>query len=151
MDERLPTMAELEARFPKEEGISIKAGRPPNFAAICRVFPRAAERGTIFTYGHTVWVSDGADLPRSLVAHETVHVTQQELMGPEEWWDRYLTDPAFRFGQETAAHIMEYSVACEGAGRNVRRQQLARIAKRLSGPLYGHMTTYAKARELLKL
>jgi hypothetical protein len=145
------TRDELAERFPSEPGISIKAGRPPNFAAICKVFPQAAVKGTIFTYGHTIWVSDGAPLPKSLVAHEVVHVTQQELMTPEEWWDRYLVDPAFRFGQETAAHIMEYATTCEGAGRTERRQALAKIAARLSGPLYGHMTTLAKAREILKL
>jgi hypothetical protein len=145
------TRAELEQKFPNEPGINIKAGRPPNFKAICKVFPQSAVKGTIFTYGHTIWVSDGAPLPKSLVAHEVVHVTQQEMMTPEEWWDRYLLDPKFRFGQETAAHVMEYATACEGAGRTERRRALAHIAKRLSGPLYGNMTTYAKAKELLQL
>ena len=132
------------------DGIVIKAGRPPNFAAIVKRFPAAIKRGTIFTYGKEIYVTDNKDLPRSLIAHEVVHVDQQAVMGRDAWWDRYLLDKEFRFQMELAAHIMEYATLAQGAGRHERRAGLVKIAKRLSGPLYGNMTTLAKARELIK-
>lgn len=145
------TPDEFRAKFPSKPGIQIEAGRPPNFAAICRVFPQSANKGTIFTYGKTIYVSDGAALPRSLIAHEVVHVAQQAMMGAEEWWDRYLLDAKFRFGQELEAHRQEYAVAITEGGRNHRRVALSKIAQRLSGPLYGRCVTMSAARNLIQI
>ena len=132
------------------DGIQILAGRPPNFKEICRVFPQSANKGTIFTYGKVIYVSDGSPLPRSLIAHEVIHVQQQEVMGAVEWWDRYLHDAKFRFGQELAAHRQEYVVACLEGGRTHRRVALAKIAQRLSGPLYGRCVTMNEAKLKIK-
>lgn len=141
---------EVAGRFPEPEGITFKHGRPPNFEAIAKVFPAARQLGTIFTYGNVIYVSDGAQLPRSLVAHETVHVAQQEFVGRDEWWDRYLHDRTFRFNQELDAHRVELRIAVQEGGRAHRRMVRSLIAKRLSGPLYGHACTLATARKLLK-
>lgn len=130
--------------------IEIIKGLPPNFEAIARVLPAARKPGTIFTYGHQIYVSDGAALPKSLVAHEVVHVQQQELYGRDEWWDRYLKDIDFRFQMELAAHRMEFTVAGTEGNRHDRRKAEKLIAARLAGPLYGNACTVDKARRLLK-
>lgn len=131
--------------------VAFRAGRPPNFAAIAKVFPAAHNLGTIFTYGNVIYVANGAGLPRSLIAHEVIHVKQQELYGRDEWWDRYLTDKQWRFEQELAAHRMELATTLQEGGRQHRRVATQAIAKRLSGPLYGHVVTFAKAKQLLSI
>lgn len=133
-----------------DESIRFKTGRPPNFAAIAAVFPTAHQPGTIFTYGNVIYVSDGAPLSKSLIAHEVVHVEQQSIYGRDAWWERYLTDRAFRFQQELAAHRMEHTVALAEGSRRDRRLAEKQIAARLSGPLYGHACTLAQARRLLR-
>ena len=141
-----PEKAELN-----DIGITFVTGRPPNFAEIVKVFPHAIrDKSTIFTYGKVIYVSDGADLPRSIVAHETVHVAQQEIIGRDQWWQAYLADVKFRFEMEVAAHRIEHAVAMSEGNHDMRRKMTALIAKRLSGPLYGRMCTYAKAKQLLK-
>lgn len=134
-----------------DTGIQIVAGRPPNFAAIVKAFPQAArDKTTIFTYGHVIYVSDGKQMPRSIIAHETVHVVQQDLIGRDEWWTNYLADKKFRFEMELAAHRIEHAVAMTEGNHDHRRRVTALIAKRLSGPLYGRMCTLNKAKQLIK-
>jgi hypothetical protein len=130
--------------------VEIVRGRPPNFEAIAAVLPGALKRGTIFTYGNIIYVPDGRmDITKSLMAHETVHVRQQEIFGRDAWWDRYLTDKAFRFDQELAAHRIELAVAQTEGGRSHRRVMLRQIAQRLAGPLYGNVCSARRAAELL--
>ena len=133
-----------------QKPIEIIKGLPPNFDAIARVLPAARQKGTIFTYGHQIYVSDGAALPKSIVAHEVVHVEQQFLYGRDEWWDRYLSDIDFRFQMELAAHRMEHTVAMSEGARHERRRAEKLIAQRLAGPLYGNACTVARAHALLK-
>lgn len=138
-----------EAPLPNDMGITIKAGRPPNWEAIARAIPASTKLGTLFTYGNVIYVTDGKPIPRSIVAHETVHVRQQELIGRDEWWDRYLKDREFRFGQELEAHRVELAVALTEGGRKHKRMVAALIAKRLASPLYGNACPLPRARKLL--
>lgn len=131
--------------------IEILKGRPPNFDAIQRKLRGAWGKTTVFTYGHQIYVADGKPIPKSIVAHEVIHVRQQEIMGRDEWWERYLADPAFRFSQELEAHRMELSVALTEGGRKHRRMVAALIAKRLSGPLYDNHCTLSHAKKLLHI
>ena len=132
--------------------MQIIKGRPPNFEAIAAVLPAARGCDTIFTYGDTVYVSGNDQLPRSLIVHECVHITQQtaEGMTPEFWWECYLKSMKFRYRQELPAHQMEWKVAVSEGNRHERRAATARIAKRLSGPLYGHCCTMSQAKKLIQ-
>lgn len=129
--------------------LPIKTARPPNYEAIVAVFPRAARKQTIFTYGGAIYCLDGSPLSSALMAHEMVHSERQIAMGVTLWWDTYLRDARFRFNEELLAHKREYEVACLGAGRGVRRSMLRQIAGRLSGPLYGNMVTLHEAKKLI--
>lgn len=124
--------------------------RPPNFAEIARVFVGVERvRGVLFCYGDTVFDPDGVGLTDALLAHEQVHSDRQGST-PDEWWARYLTDTAFRLGEEVPAHQAEYRVIYSAEReRSQRRQHLKSIAQRLSGPLYSHMLTFDKARKLI--
>ncbi len=132
-------------------GYIIVAGLPPNHAEIVAVFPAAAAPDTIFTYGATIY-NNGPPLTHALIAHERVHVSQQTRFegGPAAWWARYLTDPAWRFLQELDAHKVEHDVLCHGRPRHERKHYLTQVAKRLSGPLYGHAVRLEEAKRLLK-
>jgi hypothetical protein len=150
-----PGLTRLSAVKPleQEHAEQVVIGLPPNFQKILAVFPAASGPNVIFAYGDTIYNPSGGNLPMAIAAHELVHLDQQKVAGgAEAWWDKYLVDKEFRFGEELQAHQVEYYWACSGANvdRNLRRRYLDLIAKRLSGPLYGHMTTLEKAKRLIK-
>lgn len=126
---------------------------PPNFREIVERFgPAVTKPGVMFTYGSVIYYPGGRRMPPispALMAHEAVH-SRRQGDDPAGWWSHYLTDKFFRYTEELIAHQVEYVVACENAGRPIRRRALAIIAARLSGSLYGNMTTLAKAREAIK-
>jgi hypothetical protein len=150
-----PGLTRLGAVKPleQEHKEQIVVGLPPNFQKILAVFPKANGPGVIFAYGDTIYNPSGGELPMPIVAHELVHLDQQKVAGGTEiWWDKYLVDRGFRFAEELQAHQVEYYWACSGINvdRNLRRRYLGLIAGRLSGPLYGYMTTLEKAKSLIK-
>lgn len=119
---------------------------PPNIAEICKVFPGVQRPGVIFSYAPDVYVPGGHTLPPSLVAHESVHVERQLVMGVEAWWDKYLVDTRFRYDEELLAHRAEYHSLKENAPtRQMRRAALKIVAKRLASGLYGKLVTPAQA------
>lgn len=131
----------------------IVAMPPPNLFEIIRVFPAATKKGVLFAYGDTIYNPDDVDIPLQLLAHESVHGAQQRTWRhPKDWWEGYLSDKAFRFEQELEAHRVELESYCAdvAGGRTSRRRYTAAVAERLSGELYGRMTTKANAMMLLK-
>lgn len=136
------------ARYP----VKVVHAYPPNFAAIKAVFPKAASPGVLFTYGDTVYNPSGIKIPPQLIAHERVHIAQQQQTLADLWWSQYLWSAEFRLDQEIPAHQAEYRYLLEHGvtNRALRRRHLPRIAKRLSGPLYGHLIGREKAIRLLK-
>jgi hypothetical protein len=124
---------------------------PPNYHRILQTFPNAKNPGVIFAYGDTIYAPGRTSLPPELVAHESVHGERQLAIGVENWWERYLTDPAFRYDEELLAHRAEYRKLCGIAPtRQVRRAGLKMIAKKLAAPLYGCMVTVARAMQDLE-
>lgn len=111
---------------------------PPNYPEIRRAFPHIRGRDIIFAYGDKIFYPSGKPLPDSLIAHETVH-GQRQAGDPAGWWKRYLVDASFRFEEELLAHRAEYRAGGD----------LAEIAKRLSGPLYGANISLDRAREMI--
>ena len=116
----------------------IISGRPPNFQKILKVFPKAAGKGTIFAYAPYIYVSGKPELSPALTKHEHLHLLRQMMYvsGPEEWWDRYLTDREFRLEEELVAHVEEYKHLQEHGSRAERRDALKVVADRLSSMLY---------------
>lgn len=134
--------------------MNIVSGTPPNFNAIAAVFPAARRKGTIFTYGETIYVNGVPELNPQLKAHEAVHMQRQrELGGPESWWGRYLEDPAFRLQEELLAHRAEYRTAKNltpyDTNRNARASLLHFIAERLASPLYGAVVNVREAKRMI--
>ena len=122
---------------------------PPNIRAIAAAFPIEGRADIVYAYGDAIYNPHSIDIPPSIVVHEEVHLKRQ-YGDPEFWWSMYLSNPGFRFDEELRAHQAEYRAAAEAAtNRHQRRATLAAIAKRLSSPLYGSLTTLADAKELV--
>lgn len=132
--------------------MKVVTGRPPNYDRIVEAFGHLAMRpGVIFCYGDTIYNPGGKPVPPSLVVHERAHsLRQEEMNGPEFWWDRYIADPAFRLAEEIIAHRAEWMYFnSSGAGRNARRVYLSQAAHRLASPLYGSLISAAKAKQVI--
>ena len=129
--------------------MNVVSGRPPNFDKIVAVFPAAARKGVVFTYGDTVYVTGDATLPIQLEVHEGVHVEQQKLIGRDVWWDRYLANGLFRFQEELTAHRAEYRTLCK-LSKSLGKKHLYFIAERLSSPLYGGVCTLKQAKKAIR-
>lgn len=105
--------------------------------------------GVAFAVGRTIHAS--SRLTDDEMAHELVHVDQQERVGgPEVWWHLYFRDPEFRLGQEAEAYRTQYGKICARTrSREERFHFLDQMAKLLAGPLYGRMVDYATAVKLI--
>jgi hypothetical protein len=119
----------------------IKIERPPNFERIVEVFPFAIKPGVIFAYGGDIYNPSAVEIPHALGRHEELHqLRQSELTGgAQEWWDRYLTNPEFRYFEELLAHAEEYRAQVSTFhDRNIRAALLTSTARRLVAPLYNY-------------
>lgn len=144
-------MIQRTGRLPGTKGynkLTIVEEFPPNIEAIRRVFSLSGEE--IFAWGSIIFNPANVKLTRALLAHERTH-SKQQGDDIEKWWHEYLTNPKFRFEQELEAHQVEYAVFNNTElNRNRRRVHLKQISKRLSSPMYGRMTTFDKARKIIK-
>jgi len=130
--------------------MKIKHKTPPNYEEIIKYFPWVAKReNVIFTYDGILYVPSGNKISLDLMAHEETHVKQQKEMGVKEWWDLYYIDPEFRLTQELEAYTNQYKYGVENYNRHYRRQLLKKVIEDLSGPLYGHIISKDKAKELI--
>jgi len=127
--------------------VRIVRGFPPNIDAIrarLNPGPRA-----VYAYGDTIYSPSGTNLPPDLVRHEETHFAQQQRIGgPDAWWEKYLSDPAFRLEQEIEAYRAQYEMLAL-LSRKERRQRLAHICKSLSSAMYGRLVTAEQARALI--
>lgn len=125
----------------------IRGQYPPNYKAIAEVFNIENYDGIVFTYGDDLYVPGGKSVPldRHLMIHEETHQHQQNSMGVENWWDKYLVDVSFRFGQELEAYRNQYK-SMNTLPLNVRLDYLDHLARDLSGPMYGNIMTKDEAK-----
>ena len=127
---------------------TIKHERPPNWDAIVAAFPAVAEKEdvAVFTYFPYVYVPGGLPLTPDLETHERVHLAQQGAYPGEVevWWDNYLTTPVFRLEQELEAYGAQLAFM-KPYGNRVFEYTKDRLAKDLSGPLYGNLISYGEA------
>lgn len=131
--------------------MKIAIARPPNWDEILKVFP-VAGKAVIFTFGDTIYNPEGILIGPALVAHEACHsVRQAKHPGKADaWWQTYLEDPAFRLAEEVPAHHAEYrNYISRQRDRNEHAKYLHNVALRLSGPLYGGITSLNQAKRLI--
>lgn len=124
---------------------------PPNIDLIDPVLKVRKRVGVIFCYGDRIYSPHAGKLNEYLLSHESIHSGQQLAMGVDAWWERYLSDVAFRYSQELPAHVMEFKRFCElNNDRGARSRYAGEVAKRLSGPIYGNIVTFDQAKKALK-
>jgi hypothetical protein len=129
--------------------MNIVKGWPPNVDQLDEAFGVRKQSGLIFSWGSTVYVPGGEELPRSLRAHEAAHGARQtnDSAKIEAWWTRYIADQVFRFEEELFAHKAEYRNYCDNhRDGNSRARYLHQIGQRLASKLYGGLISPAKAR-----
>lgn len=118
---------------------------PPMFAEINKRF-NVRGKPVIFCWADTIFNPNNVKIGPELMAHESVHSTQQGTE-PEVWWARYLIDDEFRLDQELPAHRAEFEFCRAHYDGRALERMLHRIADRLASPLYGSMIEYADARQ----
>ncbi len=121
----------------------------PNLLKVARkldVHFRDLDR-TVFAYGDTIY----SDFPISsnLLAHELTHIFQQIKMGADIWWEKYLKNKKFRLSQEVEAYQQQYKVI-ENSDSDNASYYLDKLARDLSGKLYGFIVSYDEAVKLIK-
>ena len=125
---------------------------PPNYEDILKSFPKVKDiRGVVYTFGQVIFNPDNVDLPVELMYHEATHSIQQDKLGPEEWWKKYLADPKFRLKQELEAYHQQFKKYCKNQkDRNKQSSYLHKLAVDCSGEIYGKMINFSDARKWIK-
>lgn len=124
---------------------------PPMWTEINEKFDLTGKK-PIFAYGDCVYNPFEDTLPLDLVAHEEVHLKQQNNNRDvaKLWWDRYLGDKEFMLSQELEAYNTQYKFMCKQTkDRNKQFKYLYMCAEQLSSKMYGNPITLQDA--LLKI
>lgn len=129
----------------------ISTEKPPIYDAVTLAFGNEPKTA-IFTYGDTIYNPNNFKLADHIIEHEKIHIEQHAKYpgGPAEWWNRYLSDDAFRLDQEARAYGRQYSFCCQkGISRQQKRALLKGLGKILSGQLYNKLLPLEDAKELI--
>lgn len=129
--------------------MKIRNTYPPNYEELIQHFDIANNPNVIFTYGDTLFVPNGQNVPDNLIVHESIHVEQQKKTGAKEWWKRYIDDIDFRIDQEAEAYNAQYKYMQENMNRHDRRVILKQMIHDFSGPVYGNIISPELAKELI--
>lgn len=128
----LPDNMKFSSEFPPNIDKIRKVLTPPDTASFC--------------YGDTIHGPHIKDLDSSQLLHEAVH-TKQQGDRPEEWWDRYLAEPAFRLSQELEAYQVQYRYVSQTiSNRDQVALRLYHMARDLSSEMYKAGITQNEAR-----
>jgi hypothetical protein len=129
--------------------MKISTQKPPNYDLIKAAFPTIEwGDGIAVAYGDTVYAK--YPLRPDVVVHEATHLNQQEVIGRDIWWDRYLKDATFRFKNEVEAYQAQVRFISDAVkDRNQRFQLVHHLALDLSGTMYGKICTYSDALKLI--
>lgn len=120
--------------------MQIVVAQPPNIELIAKTFPDRPATGVLYAWGEITYNPDGIKIPDYLAAHERAHgMRQVGLFGIEQWWEKYIEDPEFRYCEEVIGHRAEFAVRLSGVkDRNLRARLLDLTARRLTAPLYAY-------------
>jgi len=132
-----------------EKPYKISKDRPPNWDKIVEVFNPEWNRVAV-AYGDTVHAANL--LPEDILHHELVHLRQQEYSKEKavEWWDRYIADKHFRYGQEAEAYREQYKYLKEKIkDRNLLARHANLLAEKLSSELYGSIVSHREALKII--
>lgn len=117
--------------------MKVEVATPPLFDKIVAAFPNASQPGVIFAFGDTIYNPSNIIISPPLLAHEEAHGARQ--LKPEEWWDKYIVDPDFRYNEELYAHGAEFKALMKMVhDRNQRAKLMIVTAQRLLAPLYNY-------------
>lgn len=122
--------------------MTVARRRPPFYWLIVALIGRPPA-STVFTYGGTIYSPDSDFIPDDLAEHERTHRIQQGR-APWLWWARYLVDRGFRLRQEIAAYRAQ--VRWLRAHGVPAQYATSRMARSLSGPMYGRVIGYLAAK-----
>ena len=107
--------------------------------------------GAIFTYGDVIYNPSGRRIDEALLKHEETH-SKQQGNHPDLWWQKYLTDTAFRAAEEVEAYRVQYQHAKKVIhDRNKLFRYLYMLATDLSGSMYGNVFTHSEAIQTIKI
>lgn len=124
---------------------------PPRYEEIKKAFNLDPKSPIVFTVGETIYNPMGCVIDEPLMKHEETHFLQQTDTGIDYWWDRYLTDPKFRFYQELSAYQKQYQLAKRVIkDRESLHRFLWNISRDLSGPMYGNIINFQEAMSKIK-
>lgn len=119
---------------------------PPNIEVIKKTFNIEGKKGIVYTHGQVIYNPDMLYMDDALLFHEATHSLQQDTLGVDVWWKKYLEDPQFRLVQELEAYHSQYKKFCKtDKDRNKQAQYLHRLAQDCSGEVYGNMVNYSEA------
>lgn len=126
---------------------------PPIWDVMVREFgmrPWSECPDLVVAYGDSIHTH--RPIPPDVVAHERTHLAQQSAFpgGPEAFMRRYMNDTAFKLKVEVEAYRAQLAfIAAYGVtGREFVRAR-TRLARILSGPLYGRMISCRDADKAL--
>lgn len=129
-------------------GMKIVVAYPPMYNQIAAKFEVGPR--TIFAWHDRIYNPGGGRITNDLIAHEEVHMVQQNGM-PATWWRRYLDEAGFRLSQEIEAYGRQYQYICSrNPNRNFQFQVLQALSLHLAGPMYGRMTSLDEAMKSIK-
>jgi len=74
---------------------------PPNYALLRDIF--GEDTSAVYCYGDTIYNPYGREILPDVIAHEEVHMRQQDKR-PDEWYNKYILDEDFRYRQEVEAY-----------------------------------------------
>lgn len=121
--------------------------KPPNWERISKAFNVEWGGNLVVAYGDTVYHTK--ELHPSVLVHEAVHITRQK--DPVQWWENYIRDSKFRFGEELLAYREQYKYLKDTTqDRNKLAGLLFNLAKDLSGPMYSLPISLQDAIKLIK-
>lgn len=131
--------------------IKISLEKPPNWNELEEAFDVKWGQ-TAVAYGDTLHIS--VEPTEDVLQHEMVHLAQQGFtkQGAENWWRKYMKDPKFRITQEIQAYQRQYgTLRLFIHDRNDLAKARCRLARDLSGPMYGRVISYQGALRAIKI
>lgn len=134
----------------KETQVFFKNEKPKNWDLLEKTFGVSWERVAV-AYGNTAYSK--YPLLDDVKAHELVHLKQQKYNEKDAdiWWKKYIADEHFRFDQELEAYQEQYKyLKARIKNSQTLFERLDKMAKDLSGSMYGNLTTYGVAMRIIK-
>ena len=123
--------------------------RPPVMDKLEKAFGVKWGGDVCVAYNDTIYHSK--PLHPSVIVHENVHLKRQGK-DSDAWYESYIRDNKFRFGEELLAYRMQYQYLKETMkDRNELARHWFRLAKDLSSPMYGSVISHREAMKLIKM